>query len=354
MILLEYLRINMKSIIKNFPLFFISYMLLPVFFTFFISTTYSSEHNGDKTNSLTVIDKDNSEASNNLINYLKNSSLSEFLTIGDKEENSEFNLVIPKGYNESINNKGNTNLTIELLKSETSYHSELTKSLIEEYHQKLYSNDNLDNVYSSSTFNITLVKDETSLSYKEYFPIAMLGFLFFILAASLINSYYRSLDIGLDTRYNTCSISQGRLFNYDFLAYTMLVFIFLNMYTLFFRFIGMSFTCNILLLFIVNIVSTIFIVSVTNLIVHFFKKTLGTFIFYILMMTQIFLGGTFSYIDNPSNLAILNIVINLYKNIEIHNSLALIEGSLFIVIIISLILYLISLIKASYFWRWRI
>lgn len=350
-----------KSLKSNLFMNICSFILLPMIMLFFLDNIGKSQFESPNITTvinINIIDNDNSSSSKQFIDYLKN-NCNELFDISNKNNNYELEITIPKGYENSILNNNNKNsIEIKELQKISSTYSNIAKNIIDNYHQQLYFND-----VGTSFIENKFIDANISQTSSQYYAISFVGFLivsfiFNNIASTHIgevsNSYVDESS-GLNKRIYSMPISRVYRLILNFVNLFLYSLIFLILYLLINRFLGLAFTGDIFILIIISIITSLFVASASKFIDVFLPKKYGITIVSILFLGQMVFGGMFTpFVDSLSKLYKISpvyIISDLFTKYSIYNNIDSILKSSILILLISLILFILSVIKEKYSWK---
>ena len=357
------IKILFKSIKSTFLINLAYFLILPLGLAFFMGMIEEKLYeNPIKTDPvpITIVDNDKSTYSAYFKDFCKN-NLSEIVKIEKNRDNSDLQVTIPKGYEKHILNKTQTNIEIKELSSINS--TALIQNLFDNYHESIYlssiennlNKDNIEEIFNKSSLNTQLIDSNIKQNSYEFFAITMLGFLAIIFITNNVSANYLSDSNGFVKRNYSMPIGRIELLMHDIVTSTIYSFTFILLYAVFFRFLKISFTGNIVILISMIFAISLLISSFTLFLYNFFNKAIGQGIAYALMMAQVLFGGMLSgfsdFLDKFSNLNPCYIVTEMFTNYKVYNTFSSVSNYFYLCLIISLILIVITSLKVKYSWR---
>lgn len=357
--LLANIKMLFKSLKSNFLITFSTFLLLPLVLSLFLGNILNANFESSISVDpipIKITDNDKSNASMALKNFIINDTKNLFYI---NDDDADLNLIIPKNYEKSLNNKKSININIKKLENRGSVDN-LLKDIVDDYHENLYlSNLDLDNksanIFSKPSISTTFIKSAKNQSSTEYYAISMLVFLLLIFMSNNVSANYITQSNGINKRMYSFPIKRTTQLLYDFLISVIYALVFVIIYILINRFLNIAFDENLIYLFIISLVSCTLVACISIFIASFFSKTLGSIIISIIMIVQIILGGIFFPISNGLSSFIkfspLNLISELFMNFSINNTLSSVSFTIFIMLILSLVLFLATFIKEKYSWR---
>ena len=349
-----------KSLKNNFFVNICMFILLPIILALFMNNIAKSAFESPNITeiiNINFVDNDNTPSSSQLINYIE-TNYSELFDLDNKDDDLDLEITIPNGYEISLANNNKNSISIKELHKRSSNSSNIVKNIIDNYHEELYFND-----VGTSFIENKFIDANISQSSSEYFAISFLGYLVISLVFNNIastyvgevsNSYVGESS-GLNKRVYSMPISRICRLVLNFINLFIYASIFLLLYVLINRFIGIAFTGDIYLLICICIISSVFIASTSKFIDVFLPKKYSITITCILLLVQVVLGGMVTpFIDTLSKFAKLSptyIISDLFTNYSIYNNFDAVSGSCTLLLLISLVLFILSALKEKYHWR---
>lgn len=288
--LFYYTKTILKGMLSNVVITVIYFILFPVILAAFMGFFQNSVKENPlklSTIKVAIIDNDKSNMSRDLVSFLKSDEMKEL--IEENPNDNDIEIIIPKGYEESVSSLEKNEIKINKLTDELNNSVNTLKTILDKYHQSLYvslsggSNEALQNISGKTIIeNININASKTSTSY-EILSASMIGFVISMLIFSLIQGSYAESSINLDKRIASSPLSKIQYFYYDSFALLIYSAIIISGYVLFFRVLGISFTGREFPLIILILLSSILIVSMSKFVNELFGakygKVVGALIF---------------------------------------------------------------------------
>lgn len=280
--LLYYTKITLKGMLSNAAVTVAFFILFPVLLAGFMGFMQNSLHDNPlKLNILkiSIADNDNSNMSKNLVSFLESNDMKELVEVNDKE--SDIEIVIPDGYEESALSLEKNEIKINELEEGYTNSTNTLKTILDKYHQSLYislsggSTEALNNITGKSVIeNININTSKTSSSY-EVLSSSMIGFVISMIIFGLVQGNYTDVSRNIDRRILSTPISKIQYFYYDSFALLIYSAIIVSGYVFFFRIAGISFTGSLLPLIALILLSAILIVSISKCVYELFGPLYG-------------------------------------------------------------------------------
>ena len=374
-----FLKLTFISIMKNLPNMLLTFSIFPIFLGLIVgyfqkdSFTPSVE---TPIMSISILDEDNSNQSKNLIDFLNNEQMKQI--IKTDEEEAKYELIIPKGYEASLLNNGESNIEIHVKKDGSVRRAEILGDIIDRYNEEisqgLYIEDKivqmdisqeetkiigekLFKAYNTKLIENKLINTKKSLNSYEYISITFLSYMLFLVLMTTIGGQGMGENEAINNRIMSTPITKIQYFNCNQFSFYFLA-LFMNLlYIMAYRIIGLSFQGSLPIILLIILVQSVFVTSVSGFISVFLKRKFAMVVLYILMLTQLILGVTWTSIESM-DVQLLKalatkyspdiLISSTYRNYLIYNNLDSIKSNLILIIIISLGLYLLSLLKLKW------
>ncbi|MDV4152738.1 ABC transporter permease [Clostridium sp. AL.422] len=353
--LLYYTKITLKGMLSNAAVTIAFFILFPVLLAGFMGFMQNSLHeNPLKLNILkiSIADNDNSNMSKNLVSFLGSNDMRELVEVNDKE--SDVEIVIPKGYEESVVSLEKNEIKINKLEEGYTNSTNTLKTILDKYHQGLYvslsggSTEALNNITGKSVIeNINITTGKTSTSY-EVLSSSMIGFVISMLIFSFIQGNYTEASINMDRRIFSTPISRTKYFYYSSFALLIYSVIIVSAYVFFFRIAGISFTGSLLPLIALILVSAILIVSIIKCVYELFGANYGKVIGGLVFALPILGMEAFTGEGNALKvLAPTHYITKLFNVYNLNGNFNSNIKDLIFIVILSVVLFGIANIKVS-------
>lgn len=376
---IEYIKITLigikRSIFVNILVFAVFPLMLGLGTAYFTKEDFKPENNIPIIK-VSIEDEDKSLLSKSLVNFLGSESVNDILKIST---DGEVKVNILKGYEENLLALKETEINLEKGKESSnskmlivqyimdSYSEEISKNLIindkilkmntsTEEKQKLMNDINeLSIKYESEDIiSTTIIKNKKSLSSFEYYSISYMTILFFIIVLAIMGSGDVDEVKGLGKRIISLPLTRVEHFNYNLASNFTLSLVFISLYVFVYRILGLSFKVSIIPLIVLIIIHAIFLAVVASLLSWLSNKKYINMIIRFLFILQLFLtvaapekvdmkfGGI---VQGLKYITPDFLISKTYKNLVIFNNLSSINTHIILIIIISLILYLITVLR---------
>ncbi len=386
--LLAFLKVSLKSVIKELPVFALTFAVYPIVLALimgYVQKDMFTPSINDPIFSIVVVDEDNTTESKSLISFLKSEDISKVLTIVyDDSEQYDYTLRIPTGYEESLLGKKNASVKVEAEEKSSASMGNILVNIVDKYNmeksqgliihnntEKLnMSSENkdklinelstiLNNAYTTNSIKTNIHNVKKALNSYEYYSISFFNFIFVMFLIAVINSEALEKEIGLYSRIMSTSMTKLEYFNYGFMSNYLQIIIASLLYIGAYKICGLSFKGSISLLLLIVLTQSLMVTSLGCLISILFKKKYGLPLVQIFLIFQVIFGGVVAPLDKWSGNAIFKffakykpdiLITNSYKNFILYNNLSTIYNYLLIMIGISFALYLINILAIKMKW----
>lgn len=351
--LFMHLKITFKGMIKNGAVTLTMFILFPIIlagFMGFINDSIGSNPLKLKQLDIKVIDEDNSSSSESLISFLKNEEMKELIEVTDK---GDADLIISKGYEESLLNREVNNIKIT---ERDKGHMVITtlKVILDKYHKNMYVSiaggnlEDLNNIISAEVIENTMIDYNEDQSSYEIMASNMSAFVISMLILTFIQGSYADISKNLDRRIKATPISGVRYFIYDYIALFCYSFSIILCYSMFFRFTGIAFRGNPLSLIAIVTISSALVSSLSKFVYHIFGEVYGKVIGFALFILPVIGMEMFSGQANViSKLAPTHYIAKAFEIFNLNGSIAEVQNELLIILGASFLLFIIVVIKES-------
>ncbi|NFH67356.1 ABC transporter permease [Clostridium botulinum] len=390
MMLKAFVKLRLKSVFRELPIMIFTFAIFPIvlssLYGYFQKDMFSPKNEIDKI-AICIEDKDNSKLSNEFIKFLGSNELKKFIDIKKNKEKAIEEVIIPKGYEKSIIEDKEIAIKIDEREKDKEVSSKILKDIIDNYNKELKNNLTIGNninkmdipkekkdllvkeiskditkIYKKDAIRNYIVKSTRNLTSYEYYSVSILSFMFIVTVMSLCNRYYEEKKKGIFQRTLSTSISKTEYFNYSLISWYIFAVLFNSIYVLSYRFLGLSFKGNIGLLLLIVLTKSLLEVAISSVVIAFFKEQKMAVIFLnTVLIISVSLGGVFYPLEKVinsfnkifraiSNFAPNVLIIKAYKSFLIYNSFEAIKYYLITFILVSMVLYSVSLLKNNIKW----
>ncbi|NFL81543.1 ABC transporter permease [Clostridium sporogenes] len=386
-----FIKLRLKSVFRELPIMIFTFAIFPIvlssLYGYFQKDMFNPKNEIDKI-AIYIEDKDNPRLSNELIKLIGSDGQEKFIDIKRSKEKVREEVIIPKGYEKSIIEDKEATIKINEREKDKEVSSKILKDLIDNYNKEVKNNliignninkmdiskerkdllvkeikEEIIKIYKKDVIKNSIVKSTRNLTSYEYYSVSILSFMVIVTIMSLCQGYYEEKRKGIFQRALSTSISKVQYFNYSLISWYIFAVLFNSIYVLSYRFLGLSFKGNIGLLLLIVLTKSFLEVAISSVVIAFFKEQkvaiicLNTF-----LILSVSLGGVFYPLDkviNSFNIILRAIITNFapnvliiktYKSFLIYNSFEAIKYYLITFILVSIVLYSISLLKVNMKW----
>ncbi|MDR7855590.1 ABC transporter permease [Tissierella sp.] len=386
--LLAWLKISLKSIIRELPAFVLSYAIYPIIIALvmgYVQQDMFTPAINDPIFSVVIVDEDNTKESQNLISFLGNEEMSKVLTIkSSHSEDFDYTLRILKGYEDSLIGKASSAVKVEAEENSPTSLGNILVNIVDKYNieisQRLIIGDSIENnslsqenkdklveeintilgkAYTTDSIKNNIHPVRKSLNSYEYYSVTFLNFAFIIFLMSVIASDAIEKEIGLYNRIMSTAMTKFQYFNYGIMSNYLTMIIANLIYVGAYRISGLSFKGSLPILVLIVLVQSLMITVLGTLISTIFKKKYGLPLLQIFLVGQMILGGMIGPLHKWNSSPIFDffakykpdaVIVNTYRNYIINNNISSISNYLLIMLCISMVLYLINLLAIQMKW----
>jgi ABC-2 type transport system permease protein len=383
---LAYIFKDLRLYKKDFAINLISFLIFPILLSFFYGFMQERGfQSSSKINkfSVSLEDKDNSTSSKIIGEIFKDKSLEDIIQL--KAADEDLQIVIPEGFEKSLQSGEKLTLNINQVKKDTSVPAHIVEGILDNFTMNAtIANGVNKNIYNSNltdaekqnlaasfavkfneAFGSSAIKEETLTMSKrlnsfEYYSIAMLTFISVLIIVSYSVEFIKERGEGTLKRVYSISINGRELFlgkvGFIFVTSTLAHLA----YVLFFRAIGKGFSGNIFLLLSAVIINGLFIAAVSGLLISIFKdEKAAKVVLNTLMMVSVMLAGVFFPIDIIDN-KFLNVaskftpnswLADMYKKLSLYNDASAMLPSLGVLSAVIIISFVIGSYKMNKSWQ---
>ncbi|GAA0228600.1 ABC transporter permease [Metaclostridioides mangenotii] len=354
-----------KGIKNNFIMYIVTLLLLPLFLAGFMGAItdgmFKNPADIEKFN-VNIVDKNNTAYSENLKNYIKN-DLNGLVNIVKNENDSNIEILIPGDYSSNVESKTPSNIYIKEIDDKNRNKSTIISGVLDNYHEMLYlnkvkaaDNNNFKQIFTKKALATEYIKPDIMPNSYEFYALSLLGFLVIMMIMSNAVSAHLDQYTGLYKRTYSLPVSRVELLFHNTLSIFLYSFIFLTLYIMFYRFLGITFKGNFAVIIWLSAVASIFVAALSNFISSVFPKKIGTVFTYLLLVLEVVFGGMLngfsdSLIDKFSNLSPTYLINEMFSNFNLYNNYANISTTVNTCIIVSLVLIVLTVVKEKFSWR---
>ncbi len=376
--LFAFIKTVFKSTVKNFYSLILVFSIFPIFLGLVVGY-FNKDMFVPSANmpliAVKVIDRDKSQESKNLMNFLESQAMK---NIVDLKEEGEYIITIPEGYEESLLNNGNIPVEIEVTEEGRPRYGNMLAEIVDKYNEERYFNlmieKNIEDIsqreeerealyerihgqiakiYNDKLIENTIVTTRKNLTSYEHFSITFLSYMLFMVISFLINGDYLVRENELYYRIIAAPLTEVQYFNYNFISSYIFVVVFNLLYVLVYRLLGLSFTGSIHLLIVIVLAQSLLSTILSAFVSLFLDKRTSNVLLSVLIIFQLIAGVTYVPISKIGNGILTSIVdryapaaliIRTYRNYLIYNNFSSINRGILSMLVASVIIYIICLI----------
>lgn len=370
------LRVQWKSML-------LMYSIFPLIMCLFMGYTqkdlYRPDTNIEKIN-VSFNDKDNSDTSRALIKLFETKDLKKLFTI---KKDSDYTIVIPKGYEKNLSQSKNVNIDINANKDNSNSGDIIIKSVLNEYgkgisqssiisnkieelsindKEKIYKNvsEEINKASEKTAIQNKILNGQKTLTANENEAASMASYMIFMIILSFSASHNLEKENGTFKRFLSTPITRLSYFNLDLFSFFITGLMCGGLYLITMRVFNIGFIgTNPFLIIFILIAQSILSAAIGGLLIAFLNKTVSTAIMLVLMYFEVIFGGAFipskeftnSVLVTLSKVTPGTVITKAYKYSILFNSFDKIIGLVLIMLVTSVIVYLISIIKVKISWE---
>lgn len=378
-----FVKLTVVSTIKNLSRLLLVFSVFPVFLGLLLGYFQTEQFTPAvdiPIMNVKIVDEDNTIQSKNLVGFLNSKEMKKIIEID--EEEAKYELLIPKGYEESLLNNRESNIRINVEKKGSIKRGTILGDIIDRYNEEisqgLYIGNKIDgmdipqeekdklvktigeemaNSYNTTGIKNFFINTKKSLTSYEYFSITFLSYMLILVIMSLVTSGDAERDDMLYYRIMSTPITKIQYFNYNQVSAYLLV-LFMNLLYIFtYRILGLSFQGSLPILILIVLVQAVMITALSGFVMVFLKKKHAMMLLNVLMMSQLILRVTYISIENM-DIQFLKalatkyspdiLIVNTYRNYLIFNDLNTIKFNLILMILVSIGLHIVSLLRLKW------
>lgn len=378
---LAFIKLTLKSTLKNLLPLILTFSIFPLLLGMVVG--YLNEDifvpSADMpVMRVSILDEDNSQESNNLMSFFMREEMGQLVEVKE-EEDSEYIIRIPKEYGESLLDKGDIQIEVEVTDDGSTSQGNMLAEIIDKYNDERYLNimiqrsidkkaiDNEDKgelfqnitgeiskIYNKTVIDNNIVTSRKSLTSYEHFSITFFSYMLFMIISSLANGEYVSRESGILPRIMAAPLTDIQYHNCNLISSYIFVVLFNFLYVFTYRLFGLSFSGSLPLLIVIVLVQSLLGTILGESLSLFLKKKASNAILNILIMIQLIVGVTYAPLKRIGNGVLMNIVekympdtliVNTYRSYLIYNDFNSVKIGLIAMVVLSIVLYTISLIR---------
>lgn len=375
--------VSFKMMVSQWKQMLLMYSIFPLILSFlmgyFQRESFKPDMNMDKIK-VTITDKDKSESSKSFMDFFNSEEMKRLFEVKD---NGDYFITIPEGYEKSLSDMKETSIKIEEKERVSSGNEAIVRGVIDQYGKiitqgavisnkiqalgtedkdKLYKEiaNKLSELTQKSSIKESILQGEATLTSYENQGASMITYFLILIIFSCVSGYHMDKENGSFKKLMSTPISRLNFFNLDLLIFFIYSFVYSLLYILTFRVAGIAFKgVNPILIFSLLVCQSLVVTAFAGLIIAFVSKKYSNIIMMLVMYFQIIFGGIFLPVkDVNSEIFTLaakfapgNLLAQAYRSCMLFNSFSRIEGYLGSMLLISIIAYLISMVKVKVRWE---
>jgi len=377
--LFAFIKSTIKTTLKNLPSLVFTFSIFPLLLGLVVG--YFNEDQFVPSVEMPVMkimikDEDNSVESNNLIGFLEGQEMKSL--VEKKEEDMQYVITIPKGYEESLLNNGNVPVEIEVTDEGSESQGNMLAEIIDKYNEEVHLNymiqrsieeeteipeereelaqriySEIAEMYSRGVIENNIITTKKSLTSYEHFSITFFGYMLFLIMTSLINGEYIARENGVYSRIMATPLTDVQYLNYNLISSYLFVVLFNLLYVLTYRISGLSFKGSLPLLILIVLIQSLLGTVLATLFSLILNRKASSAILNALIIIQLIGGVTYVPLKKIGDGLLARIVekyspdaliVSTYKDYLIYDDFNSIKIGLLLMVVVSLVLYIISLI----------
>ncbi|WP_027097374.1 ABC transporter permease [Clostridium paraputrificum] len=353
--ILYYVKTTLKGMFANGLVTIAYFVLLPVILAGVMGFMKSSTHNNPlklKKVIVSVMDEDKTNMSQSLIDFLKSEEIQELITISDEDSNCD--LIIKEGYEKNLTSLTKGNIVIKKNNNERNTAIETLKVILDKYHKSMYvgisggSQEELERLKDNKAVKNVIIDVEENISPYKMMSSSMIGFVVTMLIYGLIEGSYSKQSVNLSNKIRSAPTSRLGLLISDLVTNFIYCFIIMSVYVLFFRVTRVNFTGNIFSLTLILGVSSLFMSTISMMVLSLFGPKYGKIVGVIMFLIPIASMEMFSGVESIlSSLSVTHLIIKVVNWFTLYGTLKGVNSSILILFGLSVIFFIVSIIKES-------
>ena len=347
--ILYYVKTTLKGMFANGLVTIAYFVLLPVILAGVMGFMKSSTHNNPlklKKVIVSVMDEDKTNMSQSLIDFLKSEEIQELITISDEDSNCD--LIIKEGYEKNLTSLTKGNIVIKKNNNERNTAIETLKVILDKYHKSMYVGISGGSQEDNKAVKNVIIDVEENISPYKMMSSSMIGFVVTMLIYGLIEGSYSKQSVNLSNKIRSTPTSRLGLLISDLVTNFIYCFIIMSVYVLFFRVTRVNFTGNIFSLTLILGVSSLFMSTISMMVLSLFGPKYGKIVGVIMFLIPIASMEMFSGVESIlSSLSVTHLIIKVVNWFTLYGTLKGVNSSILILFGLSVIFFIVSIIKES-------
>ncbi|MBS5927450.1 MAG: ABC transporter permease [Clostridium sp.] len=348
-----YVKTTLKGMFANGIITIAYFVLLPVILAGVMGFMQGSTHDNPlklKKVTVSIVDEDKTKMSQSLIEFLKSEDIQELVAISDEDSNCD--LIIKEGYEKNLISLNKGNIVIKKNNNERNTAIETLKVILDKYHKGMYvglsggSQEELEKLNDNKAVESTIIDVEENISSYRMMSSSMIGFVVTMLIYGLIEGSYSKQSVNLSNKIRSTPTSRLGLLISDLATNFIYCFIIMSVYVLFFRFTRVNFTGNIFSLTLILGVSSLFMSTISIMVLSLFGPKYGKIVGVIMFLIPVASMEMFSGVESIlSSFSVTHLIIKVVNWFTLYGTLKGVYSSILILFGLSVIFFIISMIK---------
>lgn len=382
-----FIKLTIKSMMKNILQLILTFSIFPIFLSLVLGYFQKDQFTPSVNMpimSVYIVDEDNSIHSDNLKKFLSNDEVKDIIDIKTNEQDAMYELRIPDGYGSDLlsskespviintKDKGSKNMGIMLGNIIDKYTEEVSQNLFirksidnkdisSEEKEELFDtiNNKLYQIYNINPIKNKIITSKKSLSSYEHFSVTFLSYMLILVIMSVVAGENQHKENGVYNRVMSTSITEVEYFKYNMIT-TYLYMVFLHFIYIFaYKVFGLSFQGPISILMLIILTHSLLTTALTGFVLEFLKKKIGLGLLNIIMILQLITGigylplqkvGSGSLEKVINNYAPDVLIAKTYRNYLVYNNLDSIKINLLSITLVSVVIFILSILKVKLKW----
>ena len=348
-----YVKTTLKGMFANGIITIAYFVLLPVILAGVMGFMQGSTHDNPlklKKVTVSIVDEDKTKMSQSLIEFLKSEDIQELVAISNEDSNCD--LIIKEGYEKNLISLNKGNIVIKKNNNERNTAIETLKVILDKYHKGMYvglsggSQEELEKLNDNKAVESTIIDVEENISSYRMMSSSMIGFVVTMLIYGLIEGSYSKQSVDLANKIRSTPTSRLGLLISDLATNFIYCFIIMSVYVLFFRFTRVNFTGNIFSLTLILGVSSLFMSTISIMVLSLFGPKYGKIVGVIMFLIPVASMEMFSGVESIlSSFSVTHLIIKVVNWFTLYGTLKGVYSSILILFGLSVIFFIISMIK---------
>ena len=210
------------------------------------------------------------------------------------------------------------------------------------------SQEELERLKDNKAVKNVIIDVEENISPYKMMSSSMIGFVVTMLIYGLIEGSYSKQSVNLSNKIRSTPTSRLGLLISDLVTNFIYCFIIMSVYVLFFRVTRVNFTGNIFSLTLILGVSSLFMSTISMMVLSLFGPKYGKIVGVIMFLIPIASMEMFSGVESIlSSLSVTHLIIKVVNWFTLYGTLKGVYSSILILFGLSVIFFIVSIIKES-------